>query len=150
MAILTGDLILARASLLMAELSQEGSRIQSRTFERLVLGQLHETLGPQGDQDAYDHYLSVIVDKTGSLVAAAARLGAHFGGADDAQAQLLEEYGEAVGIAFQLADDIIDLTADGEASGKTPEQIFAKAFRRFPSCCCVRRPRRATPRHPRR
>ncbi|WP_147103195.1 polyprenyl synthetase family protein [Nesterenkonia populi] len=119
-AILTGDLILSRASRMMAELSQEGARVQSHTFERLVMGQLHETVGPQGSEDAYKHYLSVIADKTGSLVAAAARLGAHFGGAEGAQTQLLHDYGEAVGIAFQLADDIIDLAADGEASGKTP------------------------------
>lgn len=119
-AILTGDLILARASSMMTELGPEGSRIQARTFERLVLGQLRETVGPREGEDPYEHHLRVIADKTGSLVAAAAQLGALFGETTDEVAQMLEQYGEAVGIAFQLADDVIDLTADGAASGKTP------------------------------
>ncbi|GAA1149204.1 polyprenyl synthetase family protein [Nesterenkonia lutea] len=119
-AILTGDLILARASRLMSELGVDASKIQAQTFERLVMGQLHETVGPQESEDAYAHYLRVIGDKTGSLVAAAARLGAHFGGCSESTTAMLEEYGEAVGVAFQLADDVIDITADPEASGKTP------------------------------
>lgn len=119
-AILAGDLILARASQMMSELGEEGTRIQARTFERLVMGQLHETVGVAEGADAKEHYLSVIADKTGALVASAACLGAHYGGCSAEVTQLLEEYGEAVGVAFQLADDVIDLTADGEASGKTP------------------------------
>ncbi|GAB3184878.1 polyprenyl synthetase family protein [Nesterenkonia halophila] len=119
-AILTGDLILARASRMMSELDLEGSQVQARTFERLVMGQLHETVGPRTGEDPYDHYLQVIADKTGSLVAAAARLGGHYGGCTAETAALLDTYGEAVGVAFQLADDVIDLTSDAEASGKTP------------------------------
>jgi heptaprenyl diphosphate synthase len=119
-AILTGDLILARASQLMTELSDDGSRIQAETFERLVMGQLRETVGPREGEDPYDHYLGVIANKTGSLVAAAAQLGAYYGHTDPEHSQLLQTYGEAVGIAFQLADDVIDLTADGASSGKSP------------------------------
>lgn len=119
-AILAGDLILARASRMMSELGEEGTRIQAQTFERLVMGQLHETVGVQEGADPKEHYLRVIADKTGSLVASASRLGAHYGGCPEAVTAMLEEYGEAVGVAFQLADDVIDLTADGEASGKTP------------------------------
>ncbi|GAA1824900.1 polyprenyl synthetase family protein [Nesterenkonia flava] len=119
-AILTGDLILARASQLMTELGHEGSRIQAETFERLVMGQLHETVGPAEGDDAYEHYIRVVADKTGSLVAAAARLGAIFGGTSDEVSSMLQVYGEAVGVAFQLADDVIDLTADPATSGKTP------------------------------
>lgn len=119
-AILAGDLILARASRLMTELGHQGSQIQAETFERLVMGQLRETVGPRPGEDPYEHYLEVIRGKTGSLVAAAARLGALFGGADAQTSRMLQEYGEAVGVAFQLADDVIDLAADPEASGKTP------------------------------
>ena len=119
-AILTGDLILARASQLMSELGEEGSKVQARTFERLVMGQLHETVGPREGDDPRAHYLSVIADKTGSLVASASRLGAYFGGCTERTTDLLEKYGEAVGVAFQLADDVIDLTADPGDSGKAP------------------------------
>lgn len=119
-AILTGDLILARASQLMTELGDDGPRIQAETFERLVMGQLKETVGPRGGEDPYDHYLGVIANKTGSLVATAAQLGAYYGRTDPELSQMLQTYGEAVGIAFQLADDVIDLTADGVSSGKAP------------------------------
>lgn len=119
-AILTGDLILARASQLMSEMGQEASLVQARTFERLVMGQLHETVGPEEGEDPREHYLGVIADKTGSLVASASRLGAYFGGCTKRTTDLLEQYGQAVGVAFQLADDVIDLTADPEESGKTP------------------------------
>ncbi|MGM7671409.1 polyprenyl synthetase family protein [Microbacterium sp. A93] len=119
-AILAGDLIFARASLLMASLGPDAVAIQARTFERLVMGQLWETVGPTEQDDPLEHYLRVIGGKTGSLIAAAGQLGAHFGGCDAATVHLLEEYGEKVGTAFQLADDVIDLTSSSHASGKTP------------------------------
>jgi heptaprenyl diphosphate synthase len=119
-AILAGDLIFARASQLMASLGPEAVAIQARTFERLVMGQLWETVGPQQDQDPLEHYLRVISGKTGSLIAAAGRLGALFGGADEATVDTLEDYGEKVGMAFQLADDVIDLTSASDTSGKVP------------------------------
>ncbi|HLS48923.1 MAG TPA: polyprenyl synthetase family protein, partial [Actinomycetaceae bacterium] len=108
-AILTGDLLLARASRVVAGLGPEAVLIQAETFERLCLGQLHETLGPREGQDPIAHYLQVLADKTGSLIAAAARYGVMFSGGDEATAATLERYGEKVGVAFQLADDVIDL-----------------------------------------
>src|SRR5690606_34738737 len=90
------------------------------TFERLCLGQLHETLGPADGEDRVAHYLQVLADKTGSLIAAAARYGADFSGAGQETADLLARYGEKVGVAFQLADDVIDLSADAATTGKTP------------------------------
>lgn len=119
-AILTGDLIFARASLLTSELGGEALGIQARTFERLCLGQLHETVGPREGQDPLEHYLSVIADKTGSLVAAAGQFGAIFSGADRELQRTMVEYGEKVGVAFQLADDVIDVTGLKKVSGKSP------------------------------
>ncbi|WP_285727765.1 polyprenyl synthetase family protein [Psychromicrobium xiongbiense] len=119
-AILTGDLIFARASILVSELGAEALGIQARTFERLCLGQLHETVGPRPDEDPLAHYLSVIADKTGSLVAASGQLGAIFAGVDRTAQAVLVEYGEKVGVAFQLADDVIDVTGMKQVSGKSP------------------------------
>src|SRR3712207_2821117 len=65
-AILTGDLLFARASQLVAALGERAIRLQADTFERLVLGQLHETLGPRDGEDPIEHYLGVLADKTGS------------------------------------------------------------------------------------
>ncbi len=119
-AILTGDLLFARASILVSELGGEALGIQARTFERLCLGQLHETVGPRPDEDPLEHYLSVIADKTGSLVAASGQLGAIFAGADRQMQSVLLAYGEKVGVAFQLADDVIDVTGAKVKSGKSP------------------------------
>jgi heptaprenyl diphosphate synthase len=119
-AILVGDLLFARASTIVAALGAEAVRIQAQTFERLCLGQLHETIGPRDDQDPVAHYVRVLADKTGSLIATSARFGAMFAGCEPAVLDILIQYGEQVGVAFQLADDVIDLTSDGATSGKTP------------------------------
>ncbi|MDX5398828.1 MAG: polyprenyl synthetase family protein, partial [Actinomycetes bacterium] len=119
-AILTGDLLFARASQLVASLGPEAVLIHAETFERLCLGQLHEALGPQAGEDPVAHYLGVLADKTGSLIATSARYGALFSGAPADAVAVMESYGEKVGVAFQLADDVIDLSADSATSGKTP------------------------------
>jgi len=112
-AILAGDLLFARAGQIAAPLGSEVAVLQARTFERLCLGQLHETLGP-GDEDPVAHYLQVLSDKTGSLIAAAAELGVVVSGADDAYREPLRLFGERIGVAFQIIDDVIDLSADPE------------------------------------
>jgi len=119
-AILTGDLLFARASTTVAGLGPEAVRLQSTTFERLCLGQLHETVGPQEGEDAVEHYLRVLSDKTASLIATSARFGAMFAGCPPEIVRTVTGYGEKVGVAFQLADDVIDLSADGSRTGKTP------------------------------
>lgn len=119
-AILTGDLLFARSSQLVAQLGPEAVRIHAETFERLCVGQLNETMGPQDGQDPVEHYIKVLADKTGSLIATSARYGAMFAGAPARYVDVLEKYGEKVGVAFQLADDVIDLSSDSATTGKTP------------------------------
>ena len=119
-AILTGDFLFARASDLLADLGPQAVRIQARTFERLVTGQIRESVGPAEGQDPLDHYLSVVADKTGSLIATSGRFGAMLSGADDSAVDVLARFGERIGVAFQLADDLLDVESDVGASGKTP------------------------------
>ncbi len=119
-AILTGDLLFARASRIVAELGPEAVILQAETFERLCLGQLRESVGPASDEDSIEHYLGVLADKTGSLIAASARFGALFAGAPAEHVEALVRFGEKIGVAFQLADDVIDLSSDAETTGKTP------------------------------
>jgi len=119
-AILTGDWLFARASEIVADLGPEVVRIQARTFSRLVQGQIRETQGPASGEDPLGHYLSVVADKTGSLIATAALLGAKLAGAPTPVQQALTAFGERIGTAFQLADDIIDVVSDTGESGKTP------------------------------
>lgn len=119
-AILTGDLLFARASQLMAKLGERAIRMQADTFERLVLGQLNETVGPDDDEDPIEHYIQVLADKTGSLIAAAAQSGIVFSNADPALEAPIVEFGEKIGVAFQLIDDVIDLSPQPEETGKVP------------------------------
>lgn len=117
-AILTGDLLFARASNIVAGLGEEALKLQAKVFEQLVLGQLHESIGPKAGQDPLEHYLNVLRDKTGSLIALSARLGAMLAGADEKYQGPLQEFGDHIGIAFQLADDLIDIQGKAEESGK--------------------------------
>jgi heptaprenyl diphosphate synthase len=117
-AILTGDLLFARASNLVSGLGQEALQLQAKIFEQLVLGQLHETIGPIDGEDPVNHYIQVLRDKTGSLIALAAQLGAMISGADASYQKPLEDFGQSIGVAFQLIDDIIDIESTKSESGK--------------------------------
>lgn len=119
-AILTGDFLFAKASDLLADLGPEAVRLQARTFERLVTGQILETVGPKDGQDPLSHYLHVVGEKTGSLIATSARFGALFAGVAPEHVETLTEFGERIGVAFQLADDVIDVASESGVSGKVP------------------------------
>ena len=119
-AILTGDFLFARSSELTARLGDDAVRIQAQTFTRLVEGQILETVRPGPGEDALGHYLEVVAGKTGSLIATSARYGARFAGASPEVEEALAAYGEIVGSAFQLSDDILDVASESTESGKTP------------------------------
>ncbi|KUN93575.1 polyprenyl synthetase family protein [Streptomyces caeruleatus] len=119
-AVLTGDFLFARASHILADLGPEAVRVQAEAFERLVTGQILETAGPQDGRDPVEHYLDVLSGKTGSLVAVSCRFGAMMSGADETVVDVLTQYGERLGVAFQLADDVLDIASDSHESGKTP------------------------------
>jgi trans-hexaprenyltranstransferase len=119
-AILAGDVLFSRASILMAGLGPRAVRLHARTFERLCQGQLHETIGVRQGQSPKGHYIRVLQDKTGSLIAASAMYGVLYSGGSEELANVLAAYGERVGVAFQIADDVIDIRSDGATTGKTP------------------------------
>lgn len=118
-AILTGDLLFARASRIFAGLGERALELQAETFERLCLGQLHETIGPKPEDDPIEHYLQVLSDKTGSLIALAAYVGVVFSNAPSEYREPVQRFGESIGVAFQLIDDVIDLSASTAETGKT-------------------------------
>jgi len=137
-AILVGDYLFAQASDLVSDLGPESVRIQARTFSRLVKGQIRETLGPSEDDDALAHYLSVVADKTGSLIATAALFGAKMAGAPVDVQETLSEFGERVGAAFQLSDDIIDIASETDDSGKTPGTDLREGVPTLPTLIALR------------
>jgi heptaprenyl diphosphate synthase len=119
-AILTGDFLFARASSILADLGEEAIRIQAATFAQLVSGQIAETVGARPGEDPLDHYMTVVTDKTASLIATAGRFGAMFSGAPDGVATRIATACGAFGVAWQLADDILDVASESDQSGKTP------------------------------
>jgi heptaprenyl diphosphate synthase len=139
-AILTGDLLFARASDILADLGPEAVRIQARTFERLVTGQIRETVGPQPGEDRIEHYLEVLADKTGSLVATSARFGATFAGVAPDLVAALTAFGEDVGVAFQLSDDLLDILSEDGASGKLPGTDVREGVHTLPMVYALREP----------
>ena len=117
-AILVGDFLFSRASSIVATLGTDYVRLQADTFARLVQGQIAETRGPVAGRDQLGHYLDVLADKTGSLIAASALFGGMVAGVGEDGLAALAAYGEEIGMVFQLSDDILDIASD--SSGKTP------------------------------
>jgi len=119
-AILTGDYLFSKVSDMLADIGPEAVKLQAKTFERLVIGQIKETQGKSEGLSQIDHYMKVVADKTGSLIATSARFGALLSGASAQTVETLTKFGEKIGVAFQVADDLLDITSIETASGKTP------------------------------
>jgi geranylgeranyl diphosphate synthase type II len=128
-AILAGDALLTRAFSTLAENgpSDPGTRLRvirvmgnaAGTVRALIGGQVLD-LESQGKPVTESELEEIHRSKTGALITCAVRLGAIIGGASDDDVALLTSYGEKAGLAFQVADDILDQTAPGHVLGKTP------------------------------
>ena len=137
-AILTGDFLFAQASRILADLGPDAVRIQAETFGRLVAGQLAETVGPRAGQDPLDHYMHVITEKTGSLIATSGQFGALFSDAPAGVATRIAAACEQLGVAWQLSDDVIDIASDSAQSGKTPGTDLRQGVRTLPVLYALR------------
>ncbi|TVT55134.1 polyprenyl synthetase family protein [Amycolatopsis rhizosphaerae] len=131
-AILTGDFLFAHASRLVSELGTDAARIIAETFGELVTGQMRETVGPGDGEDPVEHYLSVVAQKTGSLIATAGRFGGMVSGAEPEHVEALQRFGEIIGTAFQISDDVIDIASPSHESGKTPGTDLREGVRTLP------------------
>ncbi|MFC4853989.1 polyprenyl synthetase family protein [Actinophytocola glycyrrhizae] len=131
-AILTGDFLFAHASGLVANLGSDAARIIAQTMGQLVTGQMRETVGPGDGDDAVGHYLGVIGQKTGSLIATSGRYGAMFSNAAPEHTEALHRFGDLIGTAFQISDDIIDIASPAAESGKTPGTDLREGVRTLP------------------
>ncbi|MGH3450629.1 MAG: polyprenyl synthetase family protein [Haloechinothrix sp.] len=131
-AILTGDYLFAHASRLVAELGPEPSRIIAETFGELVTGQMRETIGAADGADPIEHYLAVVTEKTGSLIATSGRFGAMLSGATEDQVESLRRFGGMIGIAFQISDDVIDIASASDELGKAQGTDLREGIRTLP------------------
>ena len=140
-AILAGDYLFATASRLVSRLGPDAVRIIAETFAQLVTGQMRETRGIDegaNGADPIQHYLKVVHEKTACLIGAAGKFGALFSGADEDQVQRLSRLGDIVGTAFQISDDIIDIDADPDESGKLPGTDLREGVHTLPVLYALR------------
>ena len=117
-AILAGDFLLSRASEIAASLGTEVAGLLARTIGRLCEGQIEELRHTYNAARPEASYLSSISGKTASLFSTAARIGGIVAELDRASVDALTEYGEAFGMVFQIADDLLDISATDEQLGK--------------------------------
>lgn len=117
-AILAGDFLLARASEIAASLGTEVAGLLARTIGRLCEGQIEELRHTYNAARPESSYVSSISGKTASLYATSARIGGLVAGFPRDTVDQLTEYGEAFGMAFQVVDDILDITATDSQLGK--------------------------------
>lgn len=110
-AVLIGDFLFARASHILADLGPQAVRLQAEAFRRQVTGQILETAGPRDGRDPVEHHLEVLASRTGALTAVSGRLGALVSGADPSAVDALARYGERLGVASHLADEVATPTA---------------------------------------
>ncbi|MEU4624131.1 polyprenyl synthetase family protein [Actinoplanes sp. NPDC023801] len=144
-AVYVGDFLLARAAQMAAGLGDEAVRLQARTLAQLVRGQLAETVGPRGG-DPIRHHLRAVEDKTASLIATSARFGGLFSGLPAHHVETLAEYGTAIGIAFQLSDDLLDIASETAQSGKTPGTDLREGVPTLPVLYALSDPSAGNPR----
>lgn len=119
-AILTGDYLFARASEISSDLGTDVTRLLARTIATVCDGQIREVSNAGRLPQEVPAYFETIRGKTAALIATSCRLGAMVSGTDLSLLDTLEEYGDAVGMAFQLSDDIMDIVASADELGKEP------------------------------
>jgi geranylgeranyl diphosphate synthase type II len=150
MAILAGDALLTLAFEVLAKLDQtDGSRrielvgelaTASGTVDGMIGGQVNDIEG-EGKHPTARLLESIHRAKTGALLRASVRMGGIYAGADADQLAALTSFGEHVGLAFQMVDDILDVEQSSEALGKTAGKDAAQKKITFPAVYGIERSR---------
>ena len=131
-AILTGDYLFARASEISTDLGTEVCRLLARTIAVLCDGQIREVDSSAKVEQDVTSYLGIIRRKTASLIGTSCRIGGMLSDADPMHVEVLEEFGSALGMAYQLSDDIMDITASQLELGKEPGQDLKEGVYTLP------------------
>lgn len=139
MAILAGDVMLSLAFEIIdqSELTEPQrcrlARELASATTAMIAGQVYDTLGGfDGDLTDDEKLLLTHRNKTGALIRGACRMGAICAGADEARMRALSTYGEAIGLMFQIVDDLLDVTQTAEHIGKATGKDLSAGKRTFP------------------
>ncbi|HEX4749420.1 MAG TPA: farnesyl diphosphate synthase [Bryobacteraceae bacterium] len=142
MAILAGDALLTLAFEVLSRITRISADQKVRLVEELsraagtvggmIGGQVHDIEGER------KHPTAILLQtihkaKTGALLRASVRMGAIYAGATDEELAVLSEYGEHIGLAFQIVDDVLDVEESSEALGKTAGKDEAQQKITFPA-----------------
>ena len=131
-AILTGDYLFARASEISTDLGTDVCRLLARTIAVLCDGQIREVSSSAKVEQEISNYLEIIRRKTASLIGTSCRLGGMLSDAEPDHVDVLEEFGDALGMAYQLSDDIMDITSSQIELGKEPGQDLREGVYTLP------------------
>ncbi|WP_049572556.1 polyprenyl synthetase family protein [Streptomyces sp. SBT349] len=131
-AVRAGNWLLAKAAWISAGLGLTAVSLHAEAAEALVSGQLVELLGPEEDAASISHYLTVAAGKSATLISTSLRLGAILAGAPEAAVAAVGDYGTHLGIAFQISDDLLDVTGDPTRLGKEPGKDLALGVASLP------------------
>ncbi len=131
-AILTGDYLFARASEISTDLGTDVCRLLARTIAVLCDGQIREVSNSSKVEQDVESYLEIIRRKTASLIATSCRLGGMLSDAEPDHVEVLERFGDALGMAYQLSDDIMDITSSQIELGKEPGQDLREGVYTLP------------------
>ena len=136
-AILAGDYLLAKASEIAASLGTEVAGLLARTIAHLCEGQVYELQSTFNAGRTEEAYLRSIGGKTAALFATASRIGALVAGLDRSQVDALTEFGHGYGMAFQIVDDVLDISATDEQLGKPAGHDLAEGVYTLPVVRCL-------------
>jgi heptaprenyl diphosphate synthase len=136
-AILTGDYLLAKASEIAAGLGTEVAALLAATIGRLCEGEVQELRSAFDVARSEDAYVTSIEGKTASLFAAATRIGAIVAELPRDHVEALTSFGHRYGMAFQIVDDILDVTSTDEQLGKPAGHDIAEGVYTLPVLRCL-------------
>jgi octaprenyl-diphosphate synthase len=118
-SVLVGDFIYSRAFQMMVKINHmKVMEVLANTTNTIAEGEVLQLLNIHNASINDEDYLKVVYYKTAKLFESAAELGAIIGGADDNDIKVLAQFGKHMGIAFQLIDDVLDLSGNPEEIGK--------------------------------
>jgi octaprenyl-diphosphate synthase len=118
-SVLVGDFIYSRAFQMMVKINHmKVMEVLANTTNTIAEGEVLQLLNIHNASIEDEDYLKVVYYKTAKLFESAAELGAIIGGADDNDIKVLAQFGKHMGIAFQLIDDVLDLSGNPEEIGK--------------------------------
>ncbi len=126
-AVLLGDFLLSQVFRLTASLDPAVAGVIGETAARVCEGELRQVAQKQNWQLTEAEYLDIVTEKSAAFFSGCCRLGAMLSDAAESQIEALAAYGLHAGVAFQIADDLLDIAGDENTTGKTARSDLSKS-----------------------